>query len=212
MDGSFDVSRWKPRFHHTALGVALVGGGNPRSGEISLALHGVLLLDELPTFQSYHLSRRKARRFLCAIPADCSDEFLSMRLFWPLQRHLPLHAGSGRAFRSKISGPLLDCIDIQIKVPTVLQDDQLGKAEDETSELTRARVEAACGRQMARQQKCNARLSVTERHAYCKPDLEGDALLSVAIKRRDLSARAHHRVLRLARGITDLEGCAAIER
>ena len=232
LDGSFDVSRWKMRPyrapHHTASGVALVGGGsNPRPGEISMALHGVLFLDELPEFdrsvlealreplESGHITiSRAARR------ADFPAQFQLIAAMNPCPcGYFGHYSGRCRCtpdqiahYRSRISGPLLDRIDIQIEVPAVPQDDLLGKAPGEASALIQARVEAARECQMVRQQKCNAQLSVNETAAFCAPDAEGEALLRLAITRLDLSARAYHRVLRLARSIADLEGCAAIER
>ena len=109
-------------------------------------------------------------------------------------------------YRSKISGPLLDRIDIQIEVPAVPQDDLLNKADGEASADLQARVEIARQRQLARQDKANALLSVTEIDALCTPDAQGVALLQQAISRLNLSARAYHRVLKVARTIADLEG------
>ncbi|MEO7622550.1 MAG: ATP-binding protein, partial [Gallionella sp.] len=107
-------------------------------------------------------------------------------------------------YRGKISGPLLDRIDIQIEVPAVPQDDLLKQADGETSSAIQARVEAARQRQIARQNKPNAQLSVTEIDALCAPDAQGEALLRQAITRLNLSARAYHRILKVARTIADL--------
>lgn len=109
-------------------------------------------------------------------------------------------------YRNKISGPLLDRIDIQIEVPAVPQDDLLNKTEGETSSVLQARVEIARQRQLARQDKPNAQLSVTEIDIWCAPDTLGEALLRKALTHLDLSARAYHRVLKVARTIADLEG------
>jgi len=109
-------------------------------------------------------------------------------------------------YRSKISGPLLDRIDIQIEVPAIPQDDLLGKADGETSDMVQARVEIARQRQLSRQHKANAQLMVTEIDELCTPDEQGIALLQQAIARLNLSARAYHRVLKVARTISDLEG------
>jgi magnesium chelatase family protein len=114
-------------------------------------------------------------------------------------------------YRSKISGPLLDRIDIQIEVPAVPQDDLLNKANGEASADLQARVEIARQRQLSRQEKSNALLSVTEIDAFCTPDAQGEALLQQAISRLNLSARAYHRVLKVARTIADLEGVKNIE-
>jgi magnesium chelatase family protein len=114
-------------------------------------------------------------------------------------------------YRSKISGPLLDRIDIQIEVPAVAQDDLLNKAGGETSADLQARVEIARQRQLARQGKANALLSVTEVDALCAPDAQGAALLQQAFSRLNLSARAYHRILKVARSIADLEEADGIE-
>ncbi|MEQ1556762.1 MAG: ATP-binding protein, partial [Gallionella sp.] len=109
-------------------------------------------------------------------------------------------------YRGKISGPLLDRIDIQIEVPAVPHDDLLKVSDGETSAVIQARVEAARQRQLARQKKPNALLSVSEIDAYCAPDAAGEALLRQAITRLNLSARAYHRILKVARTIADLAG------
>ncbi len=230
LDGSFNVTKWKTRPyrapHHTASGVALVGGGsNPRPGEISMALHGVLFLDELPEFERSVLEvlreplesgritiSRAARR------ADFPAQFQLIAAMNPCPcGYFGHYNGKCRCtpdqisrYRSKISGPLLDRIDIQIEVPAVPQDDLLNKADGETSVALQARVEVARQRQQARQKKANAQLSVTEIDALCAPDAQGVALLQSAISRLNLSARAYHRVLKVARSIADLEGIADI--
>jgi len=109
-------------------------------------------------------------------------------------------------YRNKISGPLLDRIDIQIEVPAVPQEALLKQADGETSEVIQARVEAARRRQLARQSKPNTQLTVSEIDALCVPDAQGAALLQQAITRLNLSARAYHRVLKIARTIADLAG------
>lgn len=114
-------------------------------------------------------------------------------------------------YRSKISGPLLDRIDIQIEVPAVPQDDLLGKANGEGSSVLQNRVESARQRQLVRQNKSNALLSVTEIDELCKPDAQGEALLQQAISRLNLSARAYHRVLKVARTIADWEGAQGVD-
>ncbi len=231
LDGSFDVAKWKTRPyrapHHTASGVALVGGGsNPRPGEVSMALHGVLFLDELPEFERSVLEvlreplesgritiSRAARR------ADFPAQFQLIAAMNPCPCGYHGHY-NGKChctpdqisrYRSKISGPLLDRIDIQIEVPAVPQEDLLGKVNGETSTELQARVEVARQRQLVRQEKSNALLSVTEIDELCKPDAQGEALLQQAISRLNLSARAYHRVLKVARTIADLEEKKNIE-
>jgi magnesium chelatase family protein len=230
LDGGFNVTKWKTRPyrapHHTASGVALVGGGsNPRPGEISMALHGVLFLDELPEFdrsvlevlrepmESGHITiSRAARR------ADFPAQFQLITAMNPCPcGYLGHYNGKCRCtpdqisrYRRKISGPLLDRIDIQIEVPAVPRDDLVNKADGETSDQIQARVEIARQRQLARQDKPNAQLSVTEIDALCTPDEQGSALVHQAISRLNLSARAYHRVLKVARTIADLEGENAV--
>ena len=107
-------------------------------------------------------------------------------------------------YRGKISGPLMDRIDIQIEVPAVPQEDLLKQADGETSSAIQSRVEAARQRQITRQNKPNAQLSVSEIDEFCTPDEQGEALLRQAITRLNLSARAYHRILKVARTIADL--------
>ena len=202
-------------------------GSNPRPGEISMALHGVLFLDELPEFErsvlevlrepleSGHITiSRAARR------AEFPAQFQLIAAMNPCPcGYLGHYNGKCRCtpdqvtrYRSKISGPLLDRIDIQIEVPAVPQNDLLGKTSGETSLSIQTRVEAARLRQLERQQKSNAQLSVTEIEAYCTPDAQGIDLLKHAISRLNFSARAYHRVLKVARSIADLEGSATVTR
>jgi magnesium chelatase family protein len=230
LDGGFDTSKWKTRPyrapHHTASGVALVGGGgNPRPGEVSMALHGVLFLDELPEFDRSVLEvlreplesgritiSRAARR------ADFPAQFQLVAAMNPCPcGYLGHYNGKCRCtpdqvarYRGKISGPLLDRIDIQIEVPVVPQDDLFDKADGEPSREVQARVETARQRQLTRQDKANARLAVGEIEAMCSPDEQGEALLRQAITRLGLSARAYHRVLKVARTIADLEGSPSV--
>jgi magnesium chelatase family protein len=231
LGGMFEVENWKRRPyrapHHTASAVALVGGGsNPRPGEISVAMHGVLFLDELPEFDRGVLEvlreplesgritiSRAARR------ADFKAQFQLVAAMNPCPcGYLGHYNGKCRCtpdqvsrYRGKISGPLLDRIDIQIEVPAVPQEDLLKQSDGENSSTIQARVEAARQRQLARQSKPNALLSVTEIEAWCAPDAQGEALLRQAITRLNLSARAYHRVLKVARSIADLAGKENIE-
>ena len=110
------------------------------------------------------------------------------------------------ANRGKLSGPFLDRIDLIIEVPALPADALAGKAEGESSATVRARVEAAQARQQARQRKANARLSTQEVDACCQPDETGSKLLKQATAQLDLSTRAWHRILKVARTIADLAG------
>jgi magnesium chelatase family protein len=224
LGGMFEVENWNRRPyrapHHTASAVALVGGGsNPRPGEISVAMHGVLFLDELPEFDRGVLEvlreplesgritiSRAARR------ADFKAQFQLVAAMNPCPcGYLGHYNGKCRCtpdqvsrYRGKISGPLLDRIDIQIEVPAVPQEDLLKQSDGEYSIAIQARVEIARQRQLARQNKPNALLSVNEIDKWCSPDAQGEALLRQAISRLNLSARAYHRVLKVARTIADL--------
>jgi len=224
--GGFDVARWKRRPfrapHHTASAVALVGGGsNPRPGEISMAMHGVLFLDELPEFDRDVLEvlreplesgritvSRAARR------AEFPAQFQLIAAMNPCPCGYLGHAnGKCRCtpdqvarYRARISGPLLDRIDIQIEVPAVADDALAQKPEGEPSSAIRRRVAGARDAALARQGKPNARLGAAEVDLYCTPDGPGEALLRQAMQRLALSARAYHRVLKLARTIADLAG------
>jgi magnesium chelatase family protein len=194
-------------------------GSNPRPGEISVAMHGVLFLDELPEFDRSVLEvlreplesgritiSRAARR------ADFKAQFQLVAAMNPCPcGYLGHYNGKCRCtpdqvsrYRGKISGPLLDRIDIQIEVPAVPQEDLLKQSDGESSIAIQQRVEAARQHQLARQDKPNALLSVTEIDAHCAPDAQGEALLRQAITRLNLSARAYHRTLKVARTIADL--------
>jgi len=228
--GGFRPENWKQRPfrapHHSASRVALVGGGSdPRPGEISLAHNGVLFLDELPEFD---------RRVLEALrePLESGRVAISRaarQAEYPARFQLigamnPCPCGylghfSGRCrctpdqvarYRCRLSGPLLDRIDIQIEVPALREDELVQPGRGESSALVRERVERARGRQLERQGKDNARLGPREVERFCAAKDEAGALLKQAIARLHLSARAYHRVLKLARTIADLAGEAAV--
>jgi magnesium chelatase family protein len=214
--------------------VALVGGGSdPRPGEISLAHHGVLFLDELPEWDRrvlevlreplesgvIHISRA-ARQ--CSFPA----EFQFVAAMNPCPCGWLGHA-SGRChctpdriarYRGRISGPLLDRIDLGVEVPALAaavlaigaKASEPTAASEATSAGVRTEVSAARARQIARQGKPNARLSPREIEACCAPDAAGAALLAQAMARLSLSARAYHRILKVARTIADIADCPRI--
>ncbi|GAB4351359.1 MAG: YifB family Mg chelatase-like AAA ATPase [Gammaproteobacteria bacterium] len=231
-EAGFRTDQWRVRPfrapHHTASGVALVGGGsNPRPGEISLAHHGVLFLDELPEFDRRVLEvlreplesgrvviSRAARqvefpaRFqLVAAMNPCPCGYLGD----PSGR-CHCTADQVRRYRSRLSGPLLDRIDLHVEVPRQPHAILVGEAQTipESSGQVRERVMAARRRQWQRSGKPNQALSVTEVDRWCRPGKEGRRLLAQAVERLGLSARACHRVLRVARTIADLEGNDAI--
>jgi len=230
LNGGFRFEHWKRRPfrapHHTASAVALVGGGgNPRPGEISLAHHGVLFLDELPEFsrqvlevlreplETGHITISRAAR-----QADFPARFQLVAAMNPCPCGYLGHPTQAcrdtpdqiARYRGRISGPLLDRIDIQISVPALTQDELMQAAAGEPSATIRERVQAARDRQMQRQGKPNAALGTQEIDRHCSLDLASEALLKQAIVRLNLSARAYHRVLKLARSVADLAGSDAI--
>jgi len=229
-NSGFDVQRWRERPfrapHHSASGPALVGGGNlPRPGEISLAHQGVLFLDELPEFdrdvlealrepmESGRVSIARAAR-QAQFPARF--QFLAAMNPCPCG-HCGDRAGRCRCtperiarYRGRISGPLADRIDIKLEVPAPREAELVAPVAGESSDAIKKRVEKAREAQMRRQGKPNALLGTREIDRHCATDREGDQLLRHALARLLLSARAYHRVLRVARSIADLAGNTAI--
>jgi len=212
--------------HHSASAVAMVGGGNPpRPGEISLAHQGILFLDELPEFDRKVLEAlrepletgrihiaRAARQ--AEFPADF--QLVAAMNPCPCGHH---GATTGRCrctpdqiarYRGKLSGPFLDRIDLLIEVPALPPEALLDRPTGESSASVRRRVAAARDRQRARQNKSNARLTSAEVDACCAPDEGGRKLLEQASRNLQLSARAWHRILRVARSIADLAGSDAV--
>ncbi|SNX61484.1 magnesium chelatase family protein [Nitrosomonas ureae] len=225
--GSFNISNWKRRPfrspHHTASGIALVGGGsNPRPGEISLAMHGVLFLDELAEFDRKvlevlrePLESGKITISRAARQAEFPAQFQLIAAMNPCPCGYLGHT-NGKChctpdqvsrYRAKISGPLLDRIDMQIEVPAVPQEELMRqRVSGEKSSVIRARVTESHQRQLNRQGKTNSRLSVKEIDQHCALDTTSETLLKNAISRLNLSARAYHRILKVARTIADLSG------
>jgi magnesium chelatase family protein len=226
----FEVGSWKRRPyrapHHTASAVALVGGGsNPRPGEISMAMHGVLFLDELPEFdrdvlevlreplESGKISVSRAAR-----QAEFPARFQLIAAMNPCPcGFLGHYSGKCRCtpdqvarYRNRISGPLLDRIDLHVEVPAVPDRELASRQAGEASEAIRARVAAARERQLQRQGKPNALLAVKEIEAHCAGDPAAVDLARQAIARLGLSARAFHRILKVSRTIADLAGAAAV--
>jgi magnesium chelatase family protein len=224
LNGGYKLEHWKRRPyrapHHTASGVALVGGGGvPRPGEISLAHHGVLFLDELPEFdrkvlevlreplESGHITISRAAR-----QADFPASFQLIAAMNPCPcGYLGHHNNKCRCtpdqvsrYKAKISGPLLDRIDLHIEVPALKEDELINTHVSEPSQSIRARVEKARTKQLSRQGKPNHLLGTKEIDIHCKTDDAGLTLLKTAISRLNLSARAYHRILKVARTICDL--------
>lgn len=226
----FNVENWRQRPfrspHHTSSGVALVGGGNlPRPGEISLAHGGVLFLDELPEFDRrvlevlrQPLESGRVTISRAAHQADFPAHFQLIAAMNPCPCGWLGHVSgkcrcSGEAvlrYQSRISGPLLDRIDLQIDVAAVAPDTIGTEVPGESSAAIAARVVKAWDAQLVRQGKANARLGARDIDQFCRLDAPGDKLLKNAMLHMHWSARAYHRVLRVARTIADLDGAANV--
>ena len=216
--------------HHTVSEAGLVGGGSiPRPGEVSLAHNGVLFLDELPEFRRPALevlrqpledgvvtiSRAKmslsfpSRFMLAAAMNPCPCGWLGS----PSRRCRCSHHQIAN-YLNRISGPLLDRIDIHLEVPAVRYKELTDERRGEPSALIRERVNRA--REVQRRRfagrniYCNAQMTTREVERWCRPDDEGENLIRTAIEKLGLTARAYHRVLKLARTIADLAGDEAL--
>ncbi len=227
-----DFNTWNARPfrtpHHTASSVALVGGGShPRPGEISLAHHGVLFLDELPEYdrrvlevlreplESGHILISRAAR-----QAEFPAKFQLVAAMNPCpcgfagdpSGRCDCTPDSIRRYRARVSGPLLDRIDLQVSVPRVPLA-ELGQtaADGEGSAAVRARVVRARERQTRRAGKPNAMLDNREVARDCALTANDRKLLERALDKLGLSARAYHRVLRVARTIADLADSDSIK-
>jgi magnesium chelatase family protein len=217
--------------HHTISDAGLIGGGSsPRPGEVSLAHGGVLFLDELPEFR---------RNVLEVLRQPLEDGVVTlsraaMSLTYPARFMLaaamnpcpcgyfgdPTHSCSGGSlaierYRSRISGPLLDRIDIHLEVPAVAYGDLAGEQSSESSADLRARVESA--RELQRERfrgvrgvHANAHMSPRDLRRYCQLSDPVECIMRQAVARLGLSARAYHRVLKIARTIADLAGAAEL--
>lgn len=229
---TFQLKNWRKRPfrspHHTASSVALVGGGSPpRPGEISLAHHGILFLDELPEFNRHVLEAlreplesgtitisRAARQ------AEFPAKFQLIAAMNPCpcghlgnpQKNCNCSSEQVKRYRQRLSGPLLDRIDMHVEVPILPHEffNTPGQ-NNETSSDVKVRVEAARERQIKRLQKINHQLSGKEIEKICSLKSSDQDLLSAATKKLGLSTRAYYRVLRVARTIADLADCVNIE-
>ena len=206
--------------HHTISAVALVGGGSrPKPGEITLANKGVLFLDELPEFERSVLEVLRQPLEAKQITISRANSQLTFPANFQLVAAMnPCPCGydgdgSGRCrcrpeqikrYQDKLSGPLLDRIDLHITVPALPIADLQNAQAGETSEQVRTRVSAAHKRQLIRQKKVNNELSPSEIDKYIQLGEAEQQLLQLAQQRLNLSARGYHRVLRVARTIADL--------
>ncbi|BFM18626.1 YifB family Mg chelatase-like AAA ATPase [Maricurvus nonylphenolicus] len=215
--------------HHTASAVALVGGGSqPKPGEISLSHRGVLFLDELPEYSrqvlevmrqplesgEVQISRAAAQvRYpanfqLIAAMNPCPCGYANNSDGKHLCRCTPDQV---LRYRSKISGPLLDRIDLQVAVQALKSGELYGEASGDNSKTVQTRVTACRQRQLERQQKSNADLVSRELDQYCRLQPKQQHLLQQAVERLGLSARSSHRIIKVARTLADMEVCEDIE-
>ncbi|SYZ74224.1 Competence protein ComM [Candidatus Zixiibacteriota bacterium] len=218
--------------HHTVSDAGLIGGGRiPKPGEVSLAHHGVLFLDEIAEFHKdvlevlrqpmedgqVTLSRATtsltypAAFMLAAAMNPCPCGY-----FGDTSHECNCTTGAIQRYMSRISGPLLDRIDIHITVPSVKFKELSSESAGEKSEIIRARVNMARKRQLARfnnEKKifCNAHMQSKDIRKYCPIDEKSKSLLNLAISRQGLSARAYDRILKVARTIADLENIENID-
>lgn len=228
--GAFSPERWGERPyrapHHTASSIALVGGGSPpRPGEISLAQHGVLFLDELPEFPRTALEALRepleTGRILisrAARQAEFPARFQLVAAMNPCPcGHLgnPLKAcrctpDQVSRYQGKLSGPFLDRLDLLIEVPVIPPAELQALAPGETSAQVAERVAAAQARARARQGKPNAQLAAQELADHAALDPAAQALLTRTAEKLGWSARSFHRVQRVARTVADLAASSTI--
>ena len=218
--------------HHTISDAGLIGGGSyPRPGEASLAHHGVLFLDELPEFKKHVIEALRqpledhtitigrasvtltypARFMLIAAMNPCPCGYFS-----DPRHECTCSPPAVQRYRARISGPLLDRLDIHIEVPAVGYEDLTDRRGGESSGAIRERVELARTLQARRFSEqddrfCNGHMSSREIRVHCQVAGKGEELLEVAITRLGLSARAYDRILKVGRTIADLDGAEVIQ-
>ncbi len=216
--------------HHSVSAVGLTGGGaNPRPGEISLCHNGVLFLDELPEFtrnaleslrQPVEDSKVTISRAMARLTYPCSFTLIAAMNPCPCGfyshpvRQCTCSEDAVRRYLSKVSGPLLDRIDIHVEVPAVDYDDLTTKTEEESSQSIRERVNRARKIQLERykgtQINCNANLDASLFEKVCVTDEKADMLLKSAFDKLGLTARAYDRILKVSRTIADLDNSEII--
>lgn len=218
--------------HHSISSVALIGGGgHPQPGEISLAHNGVLFLDEMPEFQHsvlevlrQPLEERKIRIARAKYAIEYPADFILIASMNPCpcgyynhpEKECVCSPGQVQKYLNRISGPLMDRIDLHVEIVPVPFDRLHGSSQAESSEKIRERVSAARAVQTARFQGidglfCNAQMNTRQIHAFAQCDKAGNDLLKNAMERLRLSARAYHRILKVARTIADLRCSASIQ-
>jgi len=226
-----DPKRWLQRPfrspHHGASAVALVGGGNPpKPGEISLAHHGILFLDELPEFQRQALEMLRepmesghimisraghqmmfpANFQLIAAMNPCPCGYLGDKLV-----ECRCNPSQISRYQSKLSGPLLDRIDLHLTVPRLSLTDMTQNQASEHSDAVRSRVILCHRAQLSRQQKLNSRLTAAEVNRYCQLDEKTKAAFLLLLEKLQVSVRVYHKALKVARTVADLQAKTDIE-
>jgi magnesium chelatase family protein len=217
--------------HHTISDAGLIGGGPfPRPGEVSLAHNGVLFLDELPEFRKNVLEvlrqpledlRITIARVMGTVTFPASLMLVAAMnpcpcgFYTDAQHECTCSPVTIQRYRSRISGPLLDRIDIHIEVPAVRYRELVDRSRGESSSAIRERVNRARGLQLSRFRGgtlyCNAQMGARELHTWCEVDSAGERLLELAVNRLGLSARAYTRILKVARTVADLDGSGPIQ-
>jgi magnesium chelatase family protein len=231
LGGRFSMDHWAQRPtcspHHTASAVALVGGGSPpRPGEISLAHHGVLFLDEMPEFPRAALEALRepleSGRITISRAARRAEFPARFQLIGAMNPCPCGYLGSAQKacrctpdqvarYQNKLSGPLLDRIDLHVDVPAVLPADLLQARPGEASSVIRERCNAARQRAIARQGKVNQALQGQEIDDCLLLDAAAAKFLGIAAARLGWSARSTHRALKVARTIADLAGAQSTQ-
>lgn len=224
-NGEFNITRWRQRPfrnpHHSASSVALVGGGSqPRPGEISQAHKGILFLDEFTEFSRATLEQLRepleTGKINIARASQCTQypaEFMLIAACNPCKcgflgdgtERCKCSPTSIESYRAKLSGPMLDRIDMHVHLPRVdLKTLQSKTADGETSDMVKSRVTQTRNLQLQRQNKLNSQLASKELEKYCDLNDELLSFLETVCEKLHMSARAYHRILKLARTIADM--------
>jgi magnesium chelatase family protein len=217
--------------HHTTSHIGLVGGGNvPRPGEISLAHRGVLFLDEFPEFPRHVLESLRqpmedgdvtisraagSTKFPCRFTLIAASNPCPCGFFGDETRNCVCTPSTITRYQKRISGPILDRIDIHISVPMLKPSKLTERYQSESSRLIQKRVQTAREKQLKRFKglkiTSNAEMNNKQLKAFCNLDQQSILLLKQAISKLNLSARAFHRVIKIARTIADLENSEKIK-
>ncbi len=228
----FNLQHWRKRPyrapHHSASAAALIGGGShPKPGEISMAHNGVLFLDELPEFSRHALEQlrepletgyvnivraNQSVRYLCQLQLIASMNVCKCGWYGDPSDKCRCSQTQVEAYRNRISGPLLDRIDMHVHLPRLDVRELQNNEQGESSDTVRGRVTCARKLQTQRQGCNNSELATKQIEQYCVLDQQCLQLLVQASEKLNLSARAYHRIVKLARTIADLENYESIEK